>query len=341
MNIKDKLDIFIITYNRANHIQETLEQILAENSPIKDFDITIIDNNSTDNTAEIIHKYQQQHPNILYKKNRYNIGGNANIARTFEYAQKDYIWVLADNDFYNWEKWYEVEDAINSGKDAVMTAIYECPKYDIAQFFIQMTFLPGVIYKTDLIDENVIANMQFNISNMFPHLAVASRLINEKRDVAIVSKAIVNPGDNGDGKANVSYTRGYSKSSLHPLMKNMNWLSGFANTLWMIEDKKTRNYIAKHNLFYITQLNTIRLFTYNWRRSGGSLYNLLCAFNVLDMAGKIKFLLNIVCLFTICPFVYIFSDNIYNVECDEITKRYRIILFSKLKTTLFKFRRKK
>ena len=52
--ISNLLDIFIITYNRANKLNKTLEQVLSQNSPIKDFEITIIDNNSTDHTKEIV-----------------------------------------------------------------------------------------------------------------------------------------------------------------------------------------------------------------------------------------------------------------------------------------------
>ena len=57
MNLKDKLDIVLITYNRKNCLQKTFEQIFAENSPIKDFDITILNNASTDGTSEFIEKY--------------------------------------------------------------------------------------------------------------------------------------------------------------------------------------------------------------------------------------------------------------------------------------------
>ena len=29
--------------------------------------------------------------------------------KVFYMAEKKYVWVLADNDIYNWESWYEVE----------------------------------------------------------------------------------------------------------------------------------------------------------------------------------------------------------------------------------------
>lgn len=41
MYIKENLQIILITYNRKNYLQRTFDQIFADNSPIKGFDITI------------------------------------------------------------------------------------------------------------------------------------------------------------------------------------------------------------------------------------------------------------------------------------------------------------
>ena len=102
VNVAASLDIFLITYNRAKSLDKTLSQILSVESPIRDFEIQIIDNNSTDNTREIVAKWQEEFPNLKYEKNKYNIGGNANIVKAFYRANKDYVWVLADNDDFNW-----------------------------------------------------------------------------------------------------------------------------------------------------------------------------------------------------------------------------------------------
>lgn len=77
----DKLEIFLITFNRASKLDNTLKQLLDKNSPIRNFSTTIIDNNSKDNTALVVQKYQSQYKNIQYIKNKYNIGGNANIVK--------------------------------------------------------------------------------------------------------------------------------------------------------------------------------------------------------------------------------------------------------------------
>ena len=113
--MENKLGIVLITYNRKNFLEETFNQIFADNSPIKNFDITVLNNNSTDGTSELINDYCKKFPNLKHVINKINIGGNANIAKAFaEYSNKDYIWVICDNDTYDWSAWQEVENAIKS-----------------------------------------------------------------------------------------------------------------------------------------------------------------------------------------------------------------------------------
>lgn len=337
--IEQLLDILIITYNRAPKLELTFEQIFEDNSPIKNFEITVIDNNSIDNTALIVQRYQKKYTNLKYIKNKYNIGGNANIMKAFLSAKKEYVWILADNDYYNWESWDEVGKAILDKKDAIMVSTYENPTEDIAQFFIQTTFLPGVIYKTALLDNNVMGNMAFNIPNMFPHLAVSSKLINENKNVFIVKKAIVEVGDNTDEETgDYKYTRGYSDEKMHPLMRDMNWITGYANSIHMIQDVKKRNYIATHNKFYISELNSAKLFFYNEKKSGGNLYNLLSIFCVLNLSNKLRFLLNWFCYYTFYRILYIYSEYIRPKDRDVYYRQYQIKIFNCIKTKLFKIK---
>ena len=333
------LDIFIITYNRASKLDCTLRQILSEKSPIKDFEITILDNNSTDNTKAIVEKYSALNKNIRYQKNKYNIGGNANIVKAFYKANKEYVWILADNDNYCFEAWEDVERHMKEKSDAIIVATYECPKYDIAQLFLQTSFLPGVIYRTSNIDDTVMGNMEFNISNMFPHLALSAKLINENKKIAILDKAIVLIGDNRDEKGEYIYTRGYDGSFVHPLLKGMNWICGYANSLYMIKDKKIRNYIISHNRF-CTELNSSKLFFFNPKDSEKNLYNYLCVFAVLDFKNKIKFLINLILFFTLYRIIYISRRISFDDQKQTKTIQIDLRLFSCIKTKLFRITQK-
>ena len=334
--LKDKLEVILITYGRSNSLKRTLESIFDVNSPIKDIKITVLDNNSPDNTGEVVQGYLDKFPNLKYVKNKYNVGGNANIVKAFEMASMDYIWVLADNDSFCWNSWNEVEQGIKDNADAIVVSKYEYPQENIAQLFVQTTFLPGVIYKVENIDDTVMGNMQFNISNMFPHLALSSKLINENRHISIVSEEIVIPGDNRDEKTGeYKYVRGYKYSTLHPLMKDMNWLAGYANSLYMIKDKKLRNYIATHNMFYYCPLNSANVFYYNEREADGSLYNLLSIFCVLNNWSKIRFVINLILYYTLYRIIYVYSDFRREKAGIYYVKQYKMRLFYFIRMKLF------
>lgn len=332
--ISEKLEIFIITFNRAKKLDKTLSQIFAENSPVKDFSITVIDNNSTDMTADVVHKWQGLNSNLNYKKNKYNIGGNANIVKAFYGASKDYVWILADNDDFCWDNWGEVERFIENDADAIVVATYECPKYDIAQLFDQMTFLPGVIYKTANINDTVMANMEFNIANMFPHLALAAKLVNEKKQISVVDNAIVLVGDNRDEDGCYTYTRGLDES-IHPLQKGMNWISGYANSLYLIKNKKIRNYIISHNRF-LTELNSAKLFFWKPKDSEKNLYNYLCVFAVLSSWEKLRFLLNVILFYSLYRVVFVSKKECFDKEKNLLTINFDLRLFYFIKTKLFR-----
>ena len=71
--LKDKLQIFIVTYNRKDFLENTFRQIFSDMSPIKDFDITVLNNNSDDGTDEVIEKYSKIFPNLVHIKHHINI----------------------------------------------------------------------------------------------------------------------------------------------------------------------------------------------------------------------------------------------------------------------------
>ncbi len=335
--LEEKLDIFIITYNRAKKLDKTLSEILCSNSPIKNFPITIFDNNSTDETFLVVQEYQKKYPNLNYQKNNYNIGGNGNIAKAFYSAKKEYVWVLADNDNYCFDSFFEVARAIEEKTDAIVVSTFDCPKFDIAQLFIQMTFVPGVIYKTSNLDDTAMGNMMFNISNLFPHLALASKMINHNKKIKILDKPIVLIGSNDDENGKYIYTRGYSED-VHPLQNSINWFCGYANSLWMIKDKKTRKYLMNHNKFSIP-LTSPKLFFHKPREVKANPYNYFCIFSALDCTSKIKFLLNLFFYYTLYRIVFIYKNEFYNEEKNLIVIEFNLRLLYFMKTKLFKTKR--
>ncbi|MBT7283003.1 MAG: glycosyltransferase family 2 protein, partial [Elusimicrobiaceae bacterium] len=206
MKINNNLDIFLITYNRKEQLEGTFKQILAKNSPIKDIPITILDNCSTDGTSQLCEEYAKQYPNIKHIRHNKNIGGNANITRAYEMVTKKYVWVLCDDDKFDFSHFKEISQAMEQDYDVILASNYAITdKYSLTQLVKQLTLVPAGIYKTKLITSTVLMNAYFNISNIFPQLALVCKAINDNCSFYIPKHGVVQVGIQEDG---YSYTRG-------------------------------------------------------------------------------------------------------------------------------------
>ena len=258
--LKDKLQIILITYNREKCLNETFKQIFAENSPIKDFDITILDNASTDGTSELIEEYKLKFPNITHIRHNINIGGNANIVRAFEIgasSDKEYVWVLCDDDKYDFSAWSEVENAIENKKDIICVANYAFPtekdKTNPAYQISQLSFVPSGIYRTEHITSDVLMNMYDSILTMFQQAVLSISVINKGGSIYVLPKSIVL---NGCCEA-FSYTRGMKFNKTIEQKDKTDWTLGFFKVISLLENKTIQkdcvysaiNFIGAKNFF--------------------------------------------------------------------------------------------
>ena len=238
-NEDNKLEIILVTYNRKSYLQNTLEALFADTSPIKDnFDITILDNASTDGTSELIQEYCKVHPRLKHIRHKINIGGNANIIEAMKLAQREYAWFLCDDDRYNWNYWYKVVEAMYSGFDAIIVERnWKTP--DIPREIIpnELGFLPAGIYKSELITSEVLQNAYINIYNSFPHLALVCDLFNKNKKIKIMANPICIQG--WALKTAREYIRGFN-DTIHPKQMHVNLFLGYVNSFQMINDKKFR-----------------------------------------------------------------------------------------------------
>ena len=106
MSNKIILSICIPTYNRAKFLPDTLDSIINQiDESNKDMvEICISDNDSQDNTAEIITAYQQKSPiPIIYHKNEKNMWADFNYIQAIKIAHGEYCRWLGSDDII--EKW--------------------------------------------------------------------------------------------------------------------------------------------------------------------------------------------------------------------------------------------
>jgi len=87
-------------YNHAKFIEESINSVL--NQTYQDFELLIIDDNSTDNTFEIISAFSS--PKILCSKNQQNVGMVLNTNRLIAMAKGDYIAIINSDDSWHYQK---------------------------------------------------------------------------------------------------------------------------------------------------------------------------------------------------------------------------------------------
>ena len=243
-NINKDLDIFLITYNRVDKLKDIVSDILSDNSPIKNCSITFLDNCSTDGTSEFLKELVKKYVNIIHIRHKTNIGGNANIVRALEYVSKKYFWILCDDDRLDFTYWNDIKNALESDRydliqvysDAKVT-YGETTKSKLAKLILEIVFLPGAIYKSKNITSDVLFNSYINIYALIPHMALISKIVNDKKNIYfcssdknIVIQRLVEKAD---------YFRGLKKC-IHPFFKSMDLSIGFILSLQLFNDNELR-----------------------------------------------------------------------------------------------------
>lgn len=103
-----KLSFCIPTFNRAHLIEVSINSIINSIKNFRDyskynFEIIIADNNSTDNTEDVITEtinlFEQENITFIYIKNKTNIGASQNLINLPNYASGEYVWFLSDDDY--------------------------------------------------------------------------------------------------------------------------------------------------------------------------------------------------------------------------------------------------
>jgi glycosyltransferase involved in cell wall biosynthesis len=98
MNILPKISIQIPTYNQQHYIEKAVESALMQT--YENIEIIIADDCSTDNTQEILKKYESN-DKVKYYRNNKNIGRVANYHKAlYEHCTGDWVVNLDGDDYF-------------------------------------------------------------------------------------------------------------------------------------------------------------------------------------------------------------------------------------------------
>ncbi|NQT72401.1 MAG: glycosyltransferase family 2 protein [Chloroflexi bacterium] len=128
---KTRLSICIPTYNFGEFIGQTLQSIIEQAGD--EVEIVIGDGASTDNTKDIVSRYQADFPSLTYRNFGRKGGVDLDIAKTVELARGDYCWLMSADDVLKPGAISRILSELQFGH-----AIYLCNRTDCDRNLVEM-----------------------------------------------------------------------------------------------------------------------------------------------------------------------------------------------------------
>lgn len=237
----------LITYNRAEKLAMTLDAFLAANT--EGMRLHVLDNASTDSTAETVARYRARWPELCYHRNKFNIGGNANFLRALEISDSEYCWVIGDDD-----KWYlddlsELISVLNashadvirlgwlvSAEERGKLLPFSTLTHQENLFFASVSMISSVIVKRTLITE-FLPESYLNVGDAYPQLVpFFKNAQTTSLSVYSVQKDIMTHTP--------SLEAGYFLSDLE-------WIACYCRSSRFLEDSSLRDKVVRELMVYL------------------------------------------------------------------------------------------
>ncbi|PTQ99361.1 glycosyl transferase family 2 [Mucilaginibacter yixingensis] len=217
------LTIGIPTYNRSKLLDNLLDCIFKQLDGTvfaHKVQVVVSNNNSTDDTEEVVDLYVKKGLNLIYSRNTENIGANNNILKIgYELAQTPYCWIIGDDDlirdggiayylkvlegnsdvelFYlNHTNELDTDRQLVIDKAAINSQKMMCsrnedqlfpsgqPVLEVTTHNALFTALSSFIFKTEVWKEHFIGYQPYapftSVANTFPHTVVLSQNLMQK-----------------------------------------------------------------------------------------------------------------------------------------------------------------
>ena len=99
MSMDDLISIVLPIYNGEKYMKQSIDSVI--NQTYANWELLIVDDGSTDNTAAIAREYAEKDNRIKYYKNPQNMRLPKTLNRGFSLATGDYLtWTSDDNYYY-------------------------------------------------------------------------------------------------------------------------------------------------------------------------------------------------------------------------------------------------
>lgn len=116
------VSIIMASYNSADFIEDSIQSVLNQN--YKNWELIISDDCSTDETKDIVAKYQKHDPRILFIEAKKNSGPAVTRNRAIKIANGRYIAFLDSDDLWTPDKLQKQVELMRNGKAVLSYGYY-------------------------------------------------------------------------------------------------------------------------------------------------------------------------------------------------------------------------
>lgn len=186
------LSVCIPTYNRAQYLKQTLENITHQfdnNEIYKQVEVVISDNASEDNTVEIVLEFQNRLNNIKYFRNDQNIGFDRNLYNTILHSSGEFCWTLNDDKLINPNALNYLLKILKDNKDIGFFCIDQISTFDNGlerkfkdgnEWLEKMGLVGGRLAQCIINKKYLPQNLEKYFGNYWFHLSIALEIIKDK-----------------------------------------------------------------------------------------------------------------------------------------------------------------
>jgi glycosyltransferase involved in cell wall biosynthesis len=139
------LTIGIPTWNREQQLRQLLDDLLHASQYLKDVEVLICDNGSSDQTQQMIISYKDSSLKINSHRNEKNIGFDRNFIKICSLAKGRYLWVLGSDDRINESYLIQIINFLKEGGETptLITFNYESFVNSAPDVFIRRDIVPN------------------------------------------------------------------------------------------------------------------------------------------------------------------------------------------------------
>lgn len=191
MNEKVKVSVVCITYNQEKYVSKMLESLVNQKTSFR-YEILIHDDASTDETPNIIRKYEKRFPNLIKaicnEQNQFALGKNPNIEQNYPRVKGKYIAYCEGDDYWSDENKLQLQyDSLEKNDDcSVCVHSVNCISENdtvLEQSFPIIEIPEGIIlsneyYKLELCKTGWL----FQTSSYFIRTSVVRKFVNDYKE---------------------------------------------------------------------------------------------------------------------------------------------------------------